>query len=577
MTALRSGAAAAWSTTRLFVTRVLVEPVREGRLRDVQWPPGLRPIVAVGLAGYIAAVTLVLGSSIIRQQLELTVQAGTNAPPLPRSVLWVSMALTALAVTLGQSGALHTRAWLRWLVTTFTVLVILLASIPDLEAVPLGRVIAVAACLGLVLFVALRGHRRFAWWEFVVIAVLVWGSFAASIGLVAARSLPLGYDFVPIVVSLVLVTVGQLAIPAAIAAGAAVAELAVSSAVWVAGAFRDKLGRTAVIVLLCVVAVWRVIDLVPATIAVVGNPFSELVALLAAAAFIALIAALWVLLARVRRGGEHPTTAGLIAALSSVSLLIAACITLMIPSAFAQLGGLVALAYGAPDALGDFLIAFSSVASATVVVGGVRSLAGLAMIVIAVVLARRGRPMLPELLAAVGLASLGSGAAILFDLPLSWTPVALSYVATIAAFAMLVTLLLTRRITMPRITAITGALLIAALFEHRDWISDPLAAVLGSAAIATVLLGFVWSLLTGYGQANTDSARYPRPARVQLVLANAVFGATVLAYSALARDPDSIVNLADFAEYGGRVFGDALIAGSLLTAYAAAAFNRKLG
>ncbi len=572
----RSIVRAAGATVWLFITRVFVEPVREGRLRDTGWPAGLRPIVVVGLAGYIIAVTLVLASGLLRQQLDLFVAAGSGTPPVPREILWVVMALTAIALSLGQAGALHVSPWARWLVTTFTVLVLLLTAVPDLSAFALARVWAVIASIGLIVFVALRGRRAFAWWEFVAIALLVSITFAVSITVVASSSLSYGFDFVPIMVSLVLLTIGQLAVPAAIAAGAAVAELAVSSAVWAAGVVRDRLGRVAVVVVLVIVVIWRTIDLIPAVEAFVAEPLVELQRSVAAAVFVAAIAAGWVALRRVRATSDDPvTTAGLITTLSSVSLLIAACLTLIIPSALLNLGGLVAVSFGA-EWLRDATSVLSSITSSSLLVGVTRSVVGLGLIGLAFLLARRGRALLPELLLAIGLSNATVGIGNVMGITLLWTPESLALVATLASLALLVWILVTRRVTLARLTGVTGALLVAALFSHREFLSDPLAVIIGSAAVATVLLGFVWSLLTSYSAANETSHKYPQASRVLLVLGNAVFATTMLAYTSLARDPDSVVNLALFTENGAQSFGDALIASSLIVAFTATIRDDKL-
>lgn len=567
---------AAWDTLRLFVVRVLVEPVREGRLRDTDWPVGLRPIVLVALVGYAVAVALVLGGSLIRQELDLFVQAGGDTKPIPREVLWIVMALTALAVSLAQAGAVHARPWARWLVTAFTVLVVLLASVADLGELGISRIVAVAASVGIIVLTAVRGHRRFAWWEFAVIAALVFSSIAVSIAVIALASRPLGFDFVPITITLVLITIGQLAIPAAIAAGAAVAELAVSSAVWAAGVTRDRLGRRAVIVLLVIVVVWRVIDLVPAVILIAEDPLVELLLLASAAGFIGLVALLWLLIAKVRAAAATPTVAGLITTLSTVSLLIAAFLTLSIPSGLLQLSGFVVRTYTGLAAVEPFMNVVAEISSDSFAVGVTNALAGAGLIALSFLLARRGRQVLPELLAAIGIANLVGGISGMIGLSLLWSAEALAVVATLAALGVTAWLVITRRVTTERLAAVTGALLIAALFAHREFISDPLAALIGSAATATILLGFVWALLTGSGPANDDSPGYPRPARVLLLLGNAVFGATVLAYVSLARDPGSSLNLAPFTELGAQTFGDALIAAALLVALGASIRGREL-
>src|SRR5690606_18930201 len=89
-----------------------------------------------------------------------------------------------------------------------------------------------------------------------------------------------------------------------------------------------------------------------------------------------------------------------------------------------------------------------------------------------------------------------------------------------------------------------------------------------------VLFGFVWSFLTGAGSANRTSRRFPRPSRVLLFLANSVFGVTVLAFTALARNPNASINLGAFAEIGDQLFGTGLLVGALLSVLAAVLADR---
>src|SRR5690606_21107935 len=144
--------------------------------------------------------------------------------------------------------------------TAFVLVVLLFTSLPDQEVVQLARIVTVLACVGLVVFVSLRGGRGFRWWDFVVIATLVWGSLTVTAAVMTGGNRLAGYDFVPLLLSLMLSSLGQLAVPAALAAGAAVASFTVSSALWAAKVVRQVIGTTAVYVTLAAVAVWRTID-----------------------------------------------------------------------------------------------------------------------------------------------------------------------------------------------------------------------------------------------------------------------------------------------------------------------------
>ena len=218
--ARRRALAVARQTVTEFVGHVLVEPVREGRLRDVDWPLGLRPIVVVAVVGFVAAAALVLFSGPLRELVPLSAQSGTVLLTLPRALVWIVLALTALSATLAASGALHARPWLRWLMTVFVVSVMLFTAVPDQEELPVARILTVVACVALVVFVAVRGGRGYRWWDFVVIAGLVWGPLAVTAAVLSGINRLAGYDFVPLLLSLMLSTLGQLAVPAGLAAGA---------------------------------------------------------------------------------------------------------------------------------------------------------------------------------------------------------------------------------------------------------------------------------------------------------------------------------------------------------------------
>src|SRR5690606_31099728 len=114
-------------------------------LRDVGWPLGLRPIVVVAVVGYIVAAALVLFSGPLRELVPLSTQPGTVMLTLPRALVWIVLALTALSATLAASGALHARPWFRWVMTGFVVSVMLFTSVPDQEAIPVARILTVAA------------------------------------------------------------------------------------------------------------------------------------------------------------------------------------------------------------------------------------------------------------------------------------------------------------------------------------------------------------------------------------------------------------------------------------------------
>ena len=98
--------------TKIFFTRVLVDPVREGRLRNRDWPFGLGAVVALAYAAYAVGVLVVIFSSAIRERAELAISTSSSAS-LPRAYVWLLLALLIFALTLFQTSAMHASVWLR--------------------------------------------------------------------------------------------------------------------------------------------------------------------------------------------------------------------------------------------------------------------------------------------------------------------------------------------------------------------------------------------------------------------------------------------------------------------------------
>jgi len=558
-----------------FVRRVVVDPVRAGRLRDVDWPLGLRPIAVVALVGYVASGALVLLSGPLREWLPLAAQPGIVPLILPRALVWVVFACTALSATLAASGALHVRPWLRWATTAFVALVVLFVSISDPSDVPWARFCSIAACIGLVVFVALRGGRGFRWTDFLVITLLVWVPIIVTAASYTSVNRALGYDFIPVMLSLMLSSLGQLAVPAALAAGATVAGFTVSSALWAAKIVRRVIGARAIFVVLGIVAAWRVWDV---TVTALGLPADAQLQgeFGAAAALLVLISAAWVVLARVRRGRGMPSAQGMADRIDGLALVVAACTTTSLPATPLIVLSQVVIGYGAPQEIAHAMLLAADLMTTTVAVFGVRLAGACVLLVLAVLQARRGRRTTPELMASVGVAMAFVAIGVLFGAPPAWGSDALAALGAVLALGVLVVLAVRRSLNAGRATWVLIALLMSALFAYREFVTDPIAFLLGFAGGAVVLFGFVWSFLTGYEQANGDSRAYPRPARVQLVLANALFGITILAFVALARDPDAAMSLGDFADAGAQLYGDPLVASGLLVALWAALRGRPV-
>src|SRR5690606_35222380 len=145
-------------------------------------------------------------------------------------------------------------------------------------------------------------------------------------------------------------------------------------------------------------------------------------------------------------------------------LVVAALTTTTLPATPLLVLAQVVYGFGGPAEVAAALTAGAELLTSTAVAFSVRAAGGAALLVIAVVQARRGRRTLPELMAAFGVAGIMIAAAVLFDVPLLWSPDALAAIGAALAIAVLLVALGRRQLTAPRATSVLVALLVSALF-----------------------------------------------------------------------------------------------------------------
>jgi hypothetical protein len=206
----------------------------------------------------------------------------------------------------------------------------------------------------------------------------------------------------------------------------------------------------------------------------------------------------------------------------------------------------------------------------------IRLVTGLVLLVLAAVVARRGSAQLALLLGCTGVMLITLAQRFLTGghLPLVQDADAVNLIATAVALALAGWYLVRRRLSRARAVGLTCMLVLSALFSYRDFVSDPVGALIGYSGAALVLFGLTWDFLTSSDWANRDGKRFSRPTRVLLVMANTLMTVSVLAYGALVRNPDAALDLERFAELGNIVFGTALLAAAFLAAGSAVADNR---
>ncbi|UTT61993.1 hypothetical protein [Microcella humidisoli] len=566
---------------------IIVDPIRRGRLRDTDSPRGLGPIVVVGVVAFCLAVALILGAPLVRSISPLTVSVGSIVLSLPRLLLPTIFWLVILSLALMQTAALHTRRRTTVVLTIMTSLVLLFIGSLDLGAdgaggvsITPGKIVSMLAVVGIILLVVLRRRSVFAWWEFPLVLAITGLSTVVSLGRSAAQAAPFGLDFGPTTASLVMSSLGQLAVPAALAAGVAVAEFAIGASTTAVAAVHRPLENArrrgvlrsvslVLIIAFVLVALWRVIELALG-LATGSGVVVEVRDLPLSIGIVLAIAGLWWGIARARRSSATRID-DVMSRLDDAGLPVAAALSITLaPVVVLLLAAQVVTAWGADGAAVGVVFVIADALRGTVALTIVRGAVGIALIVIAFVLARRGARGLPELLAAIGLFALLSVLPALVSAPLTWSSPALAVVIALGTLTLAVVLAVRRRLDARRIALLTVALLLSAAAAWRDVLADPLSAVIGASGIALVLFGFVWGFVTDADITHGESAAYPRPARVMLFLANAVFGVTVLAFGTLARDLGAAIDLDAFAQFGDELLGTALILAAVMAVWATA-------
>lgn len=566
---------------------LISEPIRRGRLRDTGWPRGMAPVVVVGVIAFCLAVLLIVSAPLIRGVSPLTVSVASTVLSLPRLLLSTVFWLVILSVAFMQTAAIHTRARTTVALTTMASLALLFIGSLDFGvdgsggfALTAGKVASVLAVLAIIALVVTRRRARFAWWEFPVVLGIMGLAAVIALGRSAAESAPFGIDFAPTAASLVMTSIGLLAVPAALAAGVAVAEFAVTAATSAVAALERPRPReqalavahsvpVVLVLAFAVVAVWRLGELIIGAAAGVGSVIDP-VDLPVSIGIVAAIAALWWLMGRLRNASAT-TIDDVMLRLDDVGFPVAAALTFTLaPVVVLLLSAQVLVSWGVgTDAVGG-VFAIAEVLRSSDTQSVVRLLVGVGLLVAAVIAARRGSRGVPELLAAIAVIAIVSVLPFVSPLAVNWSYESMAAIIALGTLLLAGALFVRGRLDARRLALMTVALLLSAAAAWRDVLADPLSVLIGASGIALVLFGFVWGFMTDADITHRDSAAYPVPARVLLFLANAVFGVTVLAFGALARDLGAAIDLDAFAQFGDELLGTSLILVSVMAVWASA-------
>ena len=558
----------AWSRLARFGTAIvrqtLVEPVRKGRLRDLDWPYGLKSIVLIGYIGFVAAGLTVVLSGLIRQHSRLIVSA--TGIGLPEQMTWPLLLLLSFGVACCMSAALHGPWWLKLLGLLFSLMVIGTWSLRrgSLAGWAGWPWIAGALMAGVITLVIIRWRRRFAWWEFAAFWVLI--GLGMTVGVAETRyAKTFGTDFNPLNLQQTAAFLGYLVLPAATLAGASVAEITVRATVSATENAQRLTQRAWPYLILAVViaarvaqALWQIAHRDPVV--------HGWLALLWAGVLVFTFGLVGVVLLRIcRRRGSLPVVSELSDELGRVGFAVAATLIAVAFPVQVFLATVQVFASVARDGA-QSTFAYDPAPILDRVIDPSRVVVGLVLLLLAVRAARRGQPSRALVLGSIGVVLVMLARQLVFG-DRAAAPINQDGVNLVSSALIIVAVavsLLRHRLTQRRALAFAGVLILSALFSYRDFISDPLGTVLGFSGAALVLFGLSWDLLTDSGWGNRESRRFPRPTRVMLVLTNYVLTMTVLAYAALVRDGSTTIYLDPFAELGNLIFGTGLLAAAVV-------------
>lgn len=560
--ALRAG----WAVLVDLVRLTVVRPVVEGRPRTAGWPTGLRAIVVASLAVYAALTLTVVVAGPLRRWDDLVV-TGTGAT-VPEVGVVLCSGASVLALALFQAAAMHLPWWVRILSVLLTgsvvVIFVLQASLNPLNLVP-----AALGLLVIVVLVAVRWRSDFAWGEFVVVAAALGTALFVPTQLAANASM-VPIDWRGTSLEGALQTLSQLALPALLVAGAALAQIAVTASFSAVAAGTRELGGGTLRVLAVVlvgVATWSLVRALVDHENSVQGWVASLSQLLVLA--LLLVPILWV-------AGRPPAWSDLDEDSTRLNYLVAVCTTgyLLVSPVLTLLREVVRLT--GPGWLFALLDGYTVVTRQDWMPSAMRAGVGIIGVLLALPAARRGRPWTAMFLAA--LAVLAS-----FDL-LRQTPLRDWIADTVPQFAGMLTVALllaggwlavTGRLSTQRATALACGLLLCLVFPHRAILDDPISAALGFSGIGAVLFGLVWRLLTEGDITREGSPSWPVPARVLLYCANALLAVASTAYVALTRQSGTVLDITLYTEAGDWLLGTPLFLTATLGCLAIAVVPRR--
>lgn len=533
-----------------------VDPVRFGTLnlhRRSTQTAGITIGIAVLFSLVIVAI---LAANPLRASAELIAAPGeTEVIVVPAYLIPAILALLGVSAALALTGAVRCSPLiaLPLVVVSILVLTAIVVSSVNSSTNPYLTVAAFALLgIAIALFIGARFRPGGTARDFLIFLAPILSSMALAQRGFTEIATASGIRVDVVTVALALSFIAALALPVAVLSGFAAVDVGTGLVTGIARGLGTKIRPQAVMVVIGVLILTQSI----LTISDLRDSSVRQHVLIAGSTALA-CAVVWTLL-RIRGAGEATARddAGSLAGPTAYGL-----------SLTVILGGIIGMV---GLVLGLTLVPGASVALQPVVTGFLDSpgpwLNRIAVIIGLVVLSAIMRRSKPLLAGVAGLGALLISVNSLSAAGVVWSPPVFADVAFIGVCAWFLRVLWFQR---ERWGELSGTALLALaltlLLRQPDVLAQPFTLVIGGSATAVIVVGLVWSFLTDGAEPARSPRGLGRDARLLLLLANFLFGATVVAWATIGRQPLLADALDQATTLGVQSIGTALIVSVLLT------------
>ncbi|MCL2784244.1 MAG: hypothetical protein FWD55_02170 [Propionibacteriaceae bacterium] len=545
------------------LSAAFVKPVQDGRPHPDQWPRGLPAIGAAVLVVYVLLALAAVFAVPLRQHTTLVISM-SSMNSLPQPAIWLLQCGVVLTMALLYTAALHTSWLLRLVLFVLGGFALFFFVAPAVITVPWVVFLSVLLYIGLFVFTIVRSRREFAWWEFVVITIVV-GSMMLIPSMIAASSPTVFAGEGPALhivgIEGTFASLGLLSYPVLMVAGAAPAQIVVTGAVAVTN-------RPVVRSLLLGITLLGLTWLTLSTILdwQEGSEDLSLSALAAGVVTWSLILgllALWLKRGQARAPEEpssFPDTWSswlypLAAAIAGVALVLIPLGMIIQVLHFAGSPELIAIIEHIWNGFSDNNPALLW-----------RTVLGFVLIGIAWRISGRGRPTEAMLISVLAVSMIMEGLGLIPALAFlhEENTRMTGLLACAAAFVIGCILLIRRHMDAERAGLILAVVLLAVLYPIRNVLDDPAGTALYFSAPLILLFGLTWRVLSDAEFLDGDTRVFPRSTRVLLFMANTLFAATLVAFIALASATATAIDPSQWSDFGDWALGGPLYIGAMV-------------